>query len=91
MKKRYFWALGFDRTGGKTLLVRLRNKQERQFWLESHQGLWPHTWLSIHAAHPEVRRIQRRMAAGEQITFPVEIDCLCPMIDKAIAQAKEGL
>lgn len=59
MKKRYFWAYDGDQ------LFRFRSRIERE--------KWGHDKTFVSATHPEVRRIQRRMAAGEQITFPVEV------------------
>lgn len=72
MKKHYFWALWRSPDG--LFLVRFRSDKERQEWMKDMKKTNPkHIWYPIIAAHPEVRRIQRRMAQGEEITFPVEV------------------
>ena len=72
MKKRYFWAKRTDRSPHlqtETVFIhRFRSIGERAAWLTD--GDWVD---ALPATDPEVRRIQRRIAAGEEVTFPVEV------------------
>lgn len=75
MKKRYFWAIAANWGDGKESLVkdslflfRFAYGKDRHDFLESHVA------TSIKATHAAVRRINRRLAQGERIVFPVEID-----------------
>jgi hypothetical protein len=67
MEKRYFWVLWENGDGRH--LMRYRNQRD-QF------AAIVNTWggKAIPATHPEVRRIQRRIAAGEVVEFPVKIE-----------------
>lgn len=66
MKKRYFWGAIFSERG--TTLYRFRTMDERNKWESFHlEG------EVLQATDPEVRRIQRRIAAGEEVSFPVEV------------------
>lgn len=75
MQKRFVWIKGW-RTNNEGIdfayIHRCRSLKDFEEQNKDHKlGLW---WCkSIPATDPEVRRIQRRLAAGEQITFPVEI------------------
>lgn len=66
MRKQYFWVI---REIDVKWLTRFRSEADRRYWLEDFHL----TARAIPGTHPEVRRIKRRLAAGEQITFPVEI------------------
>ncbi len=68
MRKQYFWALQ-EIEVDKSLIHRFRTQGERELFVL--QDLT--TFCAIGGDDPEVRRIKRRLAAGEQITFPVEI------------------
>ena len=83
MQKRYFWAMVHD--GKKIFLWRFRSKSERQNWFRSYSAeevansfrdfpvsAVPHISYPS-AACSEVRRIQRRIAAEEEVAFPVEV------------------
>ena len=72
MVKRHFWAITVNQDN-TTWLWRFRNRGERTTWFLNRN---PDDY-KIHfttGTDPEVRRIQRRIAAGEKITFPVAID-----------------
>ena len=66
MKKRYFWSAIFSERG--TMLYRFRTLGERLRWESFH----PEGEV-LPATDPEVRRIQRRLASGEEIEFPIEV------------------
>jgi len=72
MKKRFFWARQEVSHGPGELwsvfLHRFRTMEDRQLWMD--KIMWAQV---IGGEDPEVRRIQRRIAQGEQISFPVEI------------------
>jgi len=73
MRKRYFWAKRTVSNGPgescSTFLLRFRTMEARQVWMDKTD------WAEVIGGEdPEVRRIQRRMAQGEQITFPMEIN-----------------
>ena len=68
MKKRYFWAFKTDHGAKSTFLHRFRTMGDRQAWMDKN------SWAEVIGGdHPEVRRILRRMVAGDQIVFPVEV------------------
>lgn len=69
MKKRYFWAIDLQAPAS---LCRFPSRQLRLNWIggnpnraEVEKG---------HFAFYAVRRLNRRMAVGEQISFPVRIE-----------------
>ena len=70
MQKRYFWAIW--ETKGGALLYRFRNEDYRRTWFASCQ---PTNYIIRYVTgnDPEVRRIQRRIARGENIQFPTEV------------------
>ena len=68
MQKRYFWGLEAVRGRDTRYVHRFRTGEERKQWS---LGNLYHSHLS--ATDPEVRRIQRRLAAGEEVIFPVEV------------------
>ena len=71
MRKRYFWA--FQEINEVKYLWRFRSVDDRRKWFASRQPTnYPIEYPN--GSHPEVRRINRRIAAGESITFPVELD-----------------
>jgi hypothetical protein len=77
MEKRFFWAA--QKAQDKILVIRFRSEAERMGWIQNGTdmvgwGIPPIYRIVLNATDPEVRRIQRRMAQGEQITFPVEIN-----------------
>lgn len=69
MEKRFFWAIDLH---SPATLHRFPSRRQRTEWI----GGNPYRGEvgNMHPAFFQVRRIQRRMAQGEQITFPVEID-----------------
>jgi len=70
MQKRFVWAIQLK--NDRRLLHRFSWVSSFWLWLEEpHSG---ETRFRFNADTPEVRRIQRRIAQGEQITFPVEIN-----------------
>ncbi len=73
MKKRYFWALWRSEDG--LFVSSFRSNQDRQDFLAGCLKT-PGIKVSygIVASHPEVRRLQRRLAQGEQIMFPHKIE-----------------
>ena len=71
MKKRYFWAL--TQIGDHKKIYRFRSAADRRKWSQAKVGLVAPTTF-IKANHPEVRRVQRQLDAGEVVTFPVEIN-----------------
>ena len=72
MQKRYFWAQRTERSSylqTETVFIhRFRSAGERAAWLTDGEWVDP-----LPATDPEVRRIQRRITAGEEVTFPVEV------------------
>jgi hypothetical protein len=64
MRKRYIWAI---KDG---LLYRFRHKLDREEWVEAQEG---DVWL-VDALHPDVKRVNRRLSSGEQISFPIKIE-----------------
>lgn len=73
MEKRFFWGKRTQRSVfllTETVFIhRFRSIGERSAWLTD--GGWVD---SLSANDPEVRRIKRRIAAGEDLQFPVEVD-----------------
>jgi hypothetical protein len=68
MKKRYFWGQQ------ENLIYRFRTEDERNQWYRDERVNWQNPLCHLlPASHPEVRRLNRRMAAGETLTFPVTI------------------
>jgi hypothetical protein len=74
MKKRFFWAVMISPT--RATIFRFRTEKERTQWLRLvDKNDHPNTTKEeLDSRHPEVRRLNRRLAAGEVITFPVEIE-----------------
>ena len=68
MQKRFFWAAQ-DIGIFQCLIHRFRTEKERDDFVSQDRG----TFGSLKATDPEVRRIQRRIAAGEDVQFPVEV------------------
>jgi hypothetical protein len=74
MKKRYFWAM--QEAGEGVLLLRFRVEAERTCWLNNlpNEAPWDRIKRSaLESTHPEVRRVNRMLAAGIEVKFPVEI------------------
>jgi len=72
MRKQWFWAKHFqpqEVAGTLEFINRFRTREERNHWVrcDMHRE-------RARGTHPEVRRIKRRIAAGETITFPVSIE-----------------
>ena len=68
MQKRYFWAIQ-EISREQSLVSRFRTEREREEFISQDRT----TFGPLLATDPEVRRIQRRMAGGERIEFPVEV------------------
>ena len=72
MLKRYYWAL--IHRGDHLMLHRFRSAQERETWKHHRGNMGCHSPVTfIKGNHSEVRRVYRRLAAGEIIVFPCEI------------------
>ena len=70
VRRRFYWAILYQ--GNRQILFRFRNHKERNEWFRGKTGsMSPVTFIS--ATHPAVRQINRRIHAGEEILFPVEI------------------
>lgn len=67
MKKHYFY--GMETKGDKITISRFRDLGTANAFVSVSR-----TREVIPSTHPELRRINRRIAAGEQITWPVEIE-----------------
>ena len=67
MQKRYFWAIGNTHNG--SALFRFRQRAARDFWVKGDKI----NRVPLLGTDPEVRRIQRRIARGENIQFPTEV------------------
>lgn len=77
MRKRFFWARCLMRNNGSPdieLIHRFRHMDEARTWVETMEVTEKDFAELIPATHPEVRRIQRRMAQGEELNFPMEIN-----------------
>lgn len=72
MKKRYFWLYYENELG--VFVDCFRSEMDRRNYLEELKESGVLSASEITALHPEVRRIHRRMAAGEQIKFPCEVE-----------------
>jgi len=74
MRKQWFWGLhnkdGLENICGPRFIHRFRTDRDRAEWLN---GMHRQR-KDLLGCDPEVRRIKRRIAAGEVVTFPVEID-----------------
>ena len=69
MEKRFFWALQIITVPvAKQSIYRFRTEKKRDEWVRQ-----SHHRRHLGATDPEVRRIQRRIAAGEEVAFPVEV------------------
>ena len=74
MKKLNFYALQVK--GGQKYVHRFAYLDHLRNWIDeigkqTMEGEWRH---QLFATGPEVRRINRRIAAGEEVQFPVQID-----------------
>ena len=67
MKKRYFWAA--HRYKGEAWIHRFRIRTMANEFV----SVIPESREMLIAAHPEVRRINRMIAAGELVVFPVKV------------------
>ncbi len=80
MRKQYFWAIQKNHDEGTCLIMRFRTEGERDSWVDNFAfapvivGIKDVERHPVAGTDPEVRRIKRRIAAGEAIQFPVEID-----------------
>lgn len=66
MRKHYFWAK--ETKGEKTTIFQFRSYGEANTFVSVSRAR-----AIVLSIDPEVRRINRRIAAGEQLTFPIEI------------------
>lgn len=72
MKKRYFW--GCESKNNQKTIHRFDYQINLHSWLRGSEWKTNGLRFQLPAASPEVRRIQRRIAAGEIPDFPVEVD-----------------
>lgn len=73
MKKLSFYGLQVK--GSRKIVHRFDYLDNLRAWIDeigkqTMEGEWRH---QLYASGPEVRRIQRRIAAGEEVVFPVEV------------------
>jgi hypothetical protein len=70
MRKQFFWAIKHH-AGALRWVFRFRTRRGRDNFLNATPA--GDRDEGVPGTHPEVRRIKRRLAAGEAVTFPVEI------------------
>ena len=74
MKKLSFYGLQVT-VGGSRYVHRFAFLDDLRKWIDeigkqTTEGEWRH---QLYATGPEVRRVQRRIAGGEDLAFPVEV------------------